>query len=360
MTLLLDQAQLFSIFAVVRLIILAVTIWGILVVYRAGSVDLGRGAWALALAFVTLALDNFMTALIGVLNGLAGQYREWYIEPFVEARIYISLVLAVGLYLIFSSWWPQRHELVRTRNKLERVLNDMRALMSASSHQIRSPLGTVQGYLALIEVELAEGTLDESTMQKYLSFMDVELKRLSELVDKFAEYVKLEAIQASKETLDLTAVLFEVKDSLGLDSARLTLPVNPLTLCADPLHMHALFENLITNGLKYNESGKPKVVIKYQGLMNGELAMIDVIDNGMGIDPAYLERAFGIFERLNKDDKIMGSGVGLAIVKRIIDAHDGEIIAKNNEAGGMTFRVYLPLDGAILHVRHKGLEGLAC
>lgn len=342
LTYLLDIPQIFGLFSVIRVIIFAVTIWGPYKVWKMG-IKMTKGLWLLIGAFAFFALDNFMTALIGILNASVGQYRDLYIGPYMELRIYISIGVGFGLYLIFFKWWPWRLSHIKAQEKLERVLQDMKYLTSASSHQIRGPLGTIQGYISLLEVEALEGDLGVEDMQEYFSFIDYEVKRLRALVDKFSEYVKLESLTANKTDVDITHVIMDIRDSLGLDDFALSIPHDSLVVLADEQHMHALFQNLVENGLKFNESATPTVMVSYE--RHEGWAKINVADNGIGVEPEYLERIFNVFERLNKDDRFTGSGVGLAMVKKIVEAHDGSIKAYPQEGGGSVFSVCLPVLG---------------
>jgi signal transduction histidine kinase len=128
------------------------------------------------------------------------------------------------------------------------------------------------------------------------------------------------------------------------------------TIDADPMQMRQLLQNLISNSLKYYRAGLPPVVRIYsqkldarrpesvdQNVPARQLCEIVVEDNGIGFDEKYLDRIFTMFQRLHKKDEYEGTGVGLAICRKIVDRHDGTITARSSPGQGATFVVTLPV-----------------
>ena len=102
-----------------------------------------------------------------------------------------------------------------------------------------------------------------------------------------------------------------------------------------------VFSNLIGNAVKYSRK-QAHAVIEVDGLLMDGMVRYSVSDNGVGFDPAYASNLFGVFQRLHSDSEFEGTGIGLAIVKRIVERHGGEVSAEGASGKGATFRVTLP------------------
>jgi light-regulated signal transduction histidine kinase (bacteriophytochrome) len=117
------------------------------------------------------------------------------------------------------------------------------------------------------------------------------------------------------------------------------------TVAADPLQMRQLLQNLISNGLKFHRDQVPPKV-RISGVANGRLAEFDVSDNGIGFEPRFNARIFRVFERLHGRSSYPGTGIGLALCRKIVDRHGGTIGAESTPGEGSTFTVTLPITQA--------------
>ena len=159
---------------------------------------------------------------------------------------------------------------------------------------------------------------------------------------------------------DLHAIILNVLDDLDLmtkETGAEIIYVNPLpAVAANPLQMHQLFSNIITNAVKYRDSSRQLVlkisvthlskaeVEKYPQLLEKQkYIQITIGDNGIGFQQVYAEQIFSLFERLHNDDHYEGTGVGLALCKKIVENHNGHIFALSKENIGTVFQVILPL-----------------
>lgn len=113
---------------------------------------------------------------------------------------------------------------------------------------------------------------------------------------------------------------------------------------ANELQLSQLFQNLIGNGIKYQNGGAPKIQVSAEPAPGGRWAFA-VKDNGIGIDPQHFERIFGMFQRLHKRDEYAGTGIGLAICKKIVECHGGRIAVESEPGKGSTFRFTLARGG---------------
>jgi two-component system CheB/CheR fusion protein len=161
------------------------------------------------------------------------------------------------------------------------------------------------------------------------------------------------------ESTDLTGILQSViRDfDLQIEEKRAVIHYDPLpSIDAVPLQMNQLFYNLLGNALKFSKPGLPPVIdissrtvpadeLKAHPQLDSQLPYCEIIfaDQGIGVDPRFAERIFLIFQRLNNRQRFEGTGIGLALCKRIVTNHRGEIYVRPNEGGGSRFHIFFPL-----------------
>jgi light-regulated signal transduction histidine kinase (bacteriophytochrome) len=146
-------------------------------------------------------------------------------------------------------------------------------------------------------------------------------------------------------TVDLNLLLQDVVSDLEyqIDRTHGKITINELPVIeADPTQMHQLFQNLINNGLKFHREDLPPVILVSVKILR-KSCHISVKDNGIGFDMQYLDRIFKPFQRLHSRQEYEGSGMGLAICRRIVERHNGEITASSTIGAGSTFIVTLPI-----------------
>jgi len=191
-----------------------------------------------------------------------------------------------------------------------------------------------------------------------LEKISLSAERMADLIRDVLNFSKV--LDASVfEEIDLTVILQNVlRDfDLQIEQKQAKIHYNPLpTVHAVPLQMNQLFYNLIGNGLKFTRANLPPVIdiswrqlspeeLKEHPQLDSRLPYVEIIfvDQGVGIDPRFEERVFLIFQRLNTRQHFEGTGIGLALCKRIVSNHCGEIYVRPNEGGGSRFHVLLPV-----------------
>jgi signal transduction histidine kinase len=238
------------------------------------------------------------------------------------------------------------HELedrVKERTEsLERSNRDLQQFAFVASHDLQEPLRMVVSYLGLLE-KACRDKLDAET-QKYMHFAVDGASRMQTLIRDLLAYAQSGSQTPVLTQTRLQDVVGQARYSL-LESIRETgaeITMGPLPdVEVDPLKMSLVFQNLLSNAIKFRQPGqKPQVHIDVRREA-GEWH-VSVRDNGIGFDEKYADRIFGAFQRLHGKSEYPGTGIGLAICKRIIEGHGGRIWAEAHPGAGAAFHFTLP------------------
>jgi PAS domain S-box-containing protein len=213
------------------------------------------------------------------------------------------------------------------------------------SHDLQEPLRTTSAYAQLLSLRY-KGKLDEDADQ-FLKFIVDGAKRMAGLIQDLLDFAR---VTADEERLcsvaldeDLEATLTHLQQAV--DESEATVTHGPLpTLAVDRGQMVRLFQNLVGNALKYRAAGQRPLVHVYAEDRDNEW-LISVKDNGIGFDPAHAASIFTPFRRLHSQDEYPGSGVGLAICRKIVEGHGGRIWADSKPGEGSIFSFTLPKEG---------------
>ena len=219
---------------------------------------------------------------------------------------------------------------------------DLQQFAYAASHDLQEPLRVVASYMDLLRKRY-QGKLDADA-DVYIRFAVDGAKRMQELVDDLLAYAKAGTQALKREVVETDNLLSEVLNSLQ-EKVRETAAViqhDPLPqVWADRLKLSLVFQNLISNAIKFTPDGQaPFVQI---GCTDGFLEHhFFVRDCGIGFEPEYADRIFLLFQRLHSGNQYPGTGIGLALSKRIIEGHGGRIWAESRAGEGATFHFTLP------------------
>ena len=239
-------------------------------------------------------------------------------------------------------------DLQRSRNELARSNEELERFAFLASHDLQQPLRTVSGFLELLERQQGD-RLDERGHQ-YVEMALRGTKQMSSLITDLLAYSRVARDDRPLEPVSLAdawdSAVGQLKatiDEAGADVARTDLPVVP----GDRGQMTQLFANLIVNAVKYRSDDPPRIRADAARVNGGW--EVTVADNGQGIDPRDQELIFEMFRRLHSDDDVEGTGVGLALVKRIAERSGGTVRVDSAPGRGSRFVLNLPLqepDGA--------------
>jgi PAS domain S-box-containing protein len=234
-------------------------------------------------------------------------------------------------------------ELRRTNEELQQRNRDLEDFAHVASHDLQEPLRKIQTFADLLSTSYHGSVVDKAG--DYLERMRRAAGRMQALVLDLLRYSRVTSNQEPFARFNLREVVEEAVTDLGVLSEETggRIEVGDLPdIEADRVQMRQLFQNLIANGLKYRGEEKP-VVRVYSNPSPGSFWEIHVSDNGIGFDECYLDKIFKPFQRLHgKDAPYEGTGMGLAICRRIVERHGGSITAKSEPGKGATFIMKLP------------------
>jgi signal transduction histidine kinase len=233
-------------------------------------------------------------------------------------------------------------ELATANRELLLRNRDLSDFAHVASHDLQEPLRQIESFASVLAVEIGPAADDSS--RHLLQRIQVAAQRMRKLVRDLLDLSQVAGQIRSFEEVDLTRTIKEVINDLSerIAASGGQVEYDQLgTVRADAVQMHQLLLNLVGNGLKFRRAEEPPRVRVRREEIEGSV-VIEVEDNGIGFPEEYAERIFRPFERLNALSDFEGSGVGLAIVQRIVERHGGSIVVSSYPGQGSRFRVCLP------------------
>ncbi|QSW98921.1 PAS domain-containing sensor histidine kinase [Haloterrigena alkaliphila] len=225
--------------------------------------------------------------------------------------------------------------------RLEESNERLQQFAYVASHDLQEPLRMVTSYLQLLERRYSDDLDDDAT--EFIEFAVDGADRMREMIDGLLRYSRVETQGQSFDSVDLEAVLDDVLADLRLrideTDAEITAESLP-TVSGDASQLRQLFQNLLDNALQYSGEQNPRVSIS--ATRDEDEWLISVSDTGIGIDQDDTDRVFEVFQRLHSHEEYDGTGIGLALCRRIIERHEGEIWVDSEPGEGSTFSFTLP------------------
>lgn len=248
-------------------------------------------------------------------------------------------------------------ELEEKNSALEKMNNELQSFAYISSHDLQEPLRKIQIFATLITVEELHNLSDKG--KNYFVRMQVAANRMQNLISDLLVYSRTNVAKRKFEMTDLNAIIEDVRNDLQEELAdqRFTIEVGSMCKASViPFQFRQLLHNLISNSLKFANPERPSYVkisseiVSGRELNNDQLldevsyCHIVVRDNGIGFDQIYNDKIFELFQRLHHRTEYTGTGIGLAIVKKIVENHHGIITASGVKNEGARFDIYFPVD----------------
>lgn len=226
--------------------------------------------------------------------------------------------------------------LQRHATALERANAELEQFTYISSHHMQEPLRRIINFAELLQ-ERYKGILDEDA-DRYMGYMVSGALRMRELIEELLIFTRLDKTEPNRVPTDLNPLVNEVVSDLEqeLMESKATLNIDDLPIVdADPTEMKKVFKRLLDNAIKYGSDHPPQIHISWCG--HEDKWLFSVRDNGLGIDPEYCERVFQVFQRLHSSEEYSGTGMGLALCRKIVQRHGGWIWVESIEGEGSIF-----------------------
>ncbi|MBV6407324.1 MAG: Adaptive-response sensory-kinase SasA [Rhodocyclaceae bacterium] len=225
--------------------------------------------------------------------------------------------------------------------ELTRALRELESFSYSVSHDLRAPLRALNGYARLLDESL--GSRLDGEQRNMLDRIARNAEKMGQLIDDILEYARAGREPIRRSAVDLDALAREVarEQAEHFPAARIEIASLP-SVQGDPVMLRQVFANLIANALKFS-ARRERPLVEVGALIENGAVHCFVRDNGAGFDMAYAEKLFNLFQRLHREAEFPGTGVGLAIVKRIVERHGGSVRVEAAPDAGATFRFSLPL-----------------
>lgn len=226
--------------------------------------------------------------------------------------------------------------------QLQTANKELEAFSYSISHDLRAPLRAINGYTRIL-VEDYSSVLDEEG-RRICRVITTETLRMGKLIDDLLSFSRLSRKEIQTTTIDMKALAYSVFAELTTEEQRqrMDLKIGRLPQAkADPALIHQVWMNLISNAIKFS-SRRERAIIELGTRRSDDENIYYVRDNGAGFNIQYVDKLFGVFQRLHGEDEFEGTGVGLAIVQRIVQRHGGRVWAEGEEDKGATFYFALP------------------
>lgn len=248
----------------------------------------------------------------------------------------------VGTLTDISDRKDAEQALKKYTKDLQRSNSELEQFAYVASHDLQEPLRMVASFTDLLAKRYAD-KLDEKGLE-YIAYSVDGAKRMQKLINDLLSYSRVGREQKPFEEVDLNQVLQDARDNLLVlindKSADISSPVLP-TVFGDYQELLQLIQNLLSNALKYARTDTPPVIsIEYKQQPDRTM-VFSIADNGIGIEPEFSERIFVIFKRLHGKNEYDGTGIGLAICKKIVERHGGKIWVEQNQPEGSVFKFTL-------------------
>ena len=235
-------------------------------------------------------------------------------------------------------------DLKRTQIRLEQSNRELESFASVASHDLQEPLRKIQTFSERLTSVYAEALGPEG--RDYLTRMNNAATRMRKLIDDLLTYSRVSSKAQTHYLVDLSELARGVLGDLEsiIEQAGATVTIGPLPMLeASPMQMRQLLQNLLSNALKFRKDDvAPAISLRATVDAETNRCELQVEDNGIGFEEKYVDRIFNVFQRLHGRGKYEGTGIGLAICRKIAERHGGSIRARSAPGQGATFIVTLP------------------
>ncbi len=222
-------------------------------------------------------------------------------------------------------------ELKENLRQLESFNEELDSFNHIVSHDLKAPLVAMHSLVTFIEEDL-EAELDDNA-KKYFELLKERISKMNALINGLLEYSKVARGDKARETFSLNELLDEISSVINYqNNSIINFPKEDYSVFANRIELEHVFQNLMSNSIKYND--KEQVIIDIDFSENEKEYTFSVADNGPGIDPQYHSKIFEIFSKLNTNDEVESTGIGLSIVKKLVSENQGKISVASEKGNG--------------------------
>jgi len=276
-----------------------------------------------------------MTHRDAMMKGWEAKADEYLFKPFHPEE----LITRVKSFFAILSERKKTAEIIEYKNQqLEYSNKELEAFSYSVSHDLRAPLRAIDGYTRILQEDHEKELSEEG--KRVLNTILSNVKKMSHLIDDLLAFSRLNKLELIKIPIDMNSLVEEIIDELKISHIKnrnIDLRILPLAPAKGDIGMiKQVWVNLISNAVKYS-SKKEETIINIESAQENGNIIYSVKDNGAGFDMNYYHKLFGVFQRLHKVTEFEGTGVGLAIVNRIVSKHDGRVWAEGKVNEGATF-----------------------
>lgn len=272
------------------------------------------------------------------------------VTPMVNYSVLVGLVLMMlsqlGLYAYIQREVQKRlltvnNNLEQARSELENYSKDLEVFGMTATHDLKAPISISRVFLQIVEKSIYKPDIDKAEIMESIASINSTYVQMETLIDSYLSYIRVLQLSTLKEQVLVKSELFIIAQNLHriYPHAKILFPESDTILLTGKVLFITVMQNLIHNGLKYNKSSTPTVIINITKDRNKIIFSIN--DNGIGIDPKFNEELFMPFRRFNS--AIEGTGLGLTISKRATQKMNGILYCAESNKDGTTFILELPL-----------------
>jgi signal transduction histidine kinase len=309
---------------------------------------------------MTLQGRKQMTVIKTVIDKIQGEESRLIIERsfntskqfFQFVTAFLGLIactlglLTILIYMINANTKSRmiaEEKLRQAEKETLKINKELEAFSYSVSHDLRAPLRSINGYTQILKEEY--GTTLDNEGNRMLNVIITNAKRMGQLIDDLLAFSRLGRQDIRKTKINMDELVKPLLDEMNESNKdrKIVLDIHPLgNVFADGSMIQQVWVNLLSNAFKYTQKNDKETRIEVGATKRATETVFYVKDNGVGFSMDYAHKLFGVFQRLHKTEEFEGTGVGLALVKQIIDRHEGKIWAEAALKGGATFYFSLP------------------
>lgn len=263
----------------------------------------------------------------------------WYNSVLIDDQG--KTISVLSLVLDITAQIEAEKDLKRFAEKLAASNSELQQFAYVASHDLQEPLRMVTAYLGLLEKKFGDQL--DGTAKEYMDIAIDGGLRARALISDLLEFSRIDSQAKESHSTNMEEVFSKTMENLSIriKEENALISHDPLpSILADDTQMLQVMQNLLGNAIKFHGTEPPMVHISYKD--NGTEWCFSIQDNGIGIDPEYGDKIFVLFQRLHNRDKYEGTGIGLAITKKIVERHGGKIWVESQEGKGATFFFTIP------------------